>query len=190
MSHQDVKPRRLVYVIPVLCLVGAIIISVFLGFSVLNMQKALKRVVMPGKVEVTLAEPGNYTLFYEYKSVVNNRTYSTGENLPDLEYSLVSKETGLPISLNSRGAKETTYDGPSHSGVSLYDFEISSPGEYVFSAWYPQDQKGKELVFAFSQGLPTGKMFFVVAIVFFLFFVGIILFFIIFVKRQKSRKLN
>ena len=85
MGNQNAKPSRKFYLIPLACILVAVYISVSLGLSVLNMYKGLERVIMPGENIVTLAEAGNYIVFYEYQSVIDNRTYSTGEDLPNLE---------------------------------------------------------------------------------------------------------
>ena len=84
MGDQSVKPGRWIYSIPVLCFAGLAFICVSIGIGILNMTGGLKRVIMPGEVEVALSKEGEYVIFYEYKSVMNNRTYSTGESLPDL----------------------------------------------------------------------------------------------------------
>ncbi len=40
----------------------------------------------------------------------------------------------------------------SRSGVSVFDFSVDSPGEYVFSAKYPADQEGPETVLTVGHG--------------------------------------
>lgn len=60
--------------------------SVFLFstvFSNLNDMAEIPsiQVVVPGSSNITLSQPGKYTIFYEYRSVVGNRIYSTGEEV-------------------------------------------------------------------------------------------------------------
>lgn len=188
MVNQNVKPSRKFYLIPLTCILVSVYIFVSLVLGVLNMHKSLERVIMPGETVVTLTETGNYIIFYEHKSVVDNRTYSTGEDLPNLEYRLVAEATGAQVPLVSTGSRRTTYTGDTHSGLSVFNFSIEHPGNYKFSAWYPGRQRGKEVVFAIGQPLPLGRMFASVGILFLLVFGGGAIFIVIFVMRQKSKK--
>jgi hypothetical protein len=50
------------------------------------------QVVVPGSSDITLSQPVKYTVFYEYRSMVGNRVYSTGEMIPSIQVNLVSLE--------------------------------------------------------------------------------------------------
>ncbi|MDH5662265.1 MAG: hypothetical protein OEY92_04645, partial [Elusimicrobiota bacterium] len=39
------------------------------------------RIVLPGSKDLYLPEAGKYTIFYEYSSMIGDKTYSTGEQL-------------------------------------------------------------------------------------------------------------
>ena len=56
------------------------------------------QVVVPDSSNITLSQPGKYTIFYEYRSVVGNRIYSTGEGIPG-PVNLISTDTGDEIPL-------------------------------------------------------------------------------------------
>ena len=39
------------------------------------------QIVVPGSSDITLPQPGEYTIFYEYRSMVDNRIYSTDQDI-------------------------------------------------------------------------------------------------------------
>ncbi|MGE5662240.1 MAG: hypothetical protein ACM3X1_08335 [Ignavibacteriales bacterium] len=79
--------------------------------------------VVPGSSNITLSQAGKYTIFNEYRSVVGNRKYSTGEEIPSLQVNLVSKETGDEIPLSSASVNRT-YTVRSRSGIRLLDISF------------------------------------------------------------------
>jgi hypothetical protein len=88
------------------------------------------QVVVPGKSDFTLSQTGLYTIFYEYRSIVGNRVYSTGEDVPSIQVNLVSRDTWSEIPL-SNTSMNSTYIVGSRSGIGIFDFSIDKPGIYV-----------------------------------------------------------
>lgn len=68
-------------VLGIIGIIGFIIFVVFL-FKQIKEQTPKIQVVVPGMHEIELGEPGQYTIFYEYRSVIDNKIYMTGEALP------------------------------------------------------------------------------------------------------------
>ena len=64
------------------------------------------QVIVPGSGDITLQQTGKYTIFYEYRSVVGNRIYSTGENIPGIIVNITSKDTGDELPFSSKCSKE------------------------------------------------------------------------------------
>ena len=188
MKTIKIRPSRWLYVISFALILGAVLVGFLIGADVLNMQDRLQRVVVPGESEITITESGEYTIFYEYQSIVNSKSFSTEKELPNLEYKLIAKTTGSQIPLTSTGSRQTTYEGPSHSGVSTFNFDIESPGIYEFSAWYLNGQNSEKVVFAIGQKLPIAKLFGSIALIFLMIIAGVIIFIVIFVKKQKAKK--
>jgi hypothetical protein len=60
--------------------------------------------VMPGDWNITLQQPGKHTIFYEYRSVVNGRSYVTDQKLQELRGVVVSRETGKELTLTPPSA--------------------------------------------------------------------------------------
>jgi hypothetical protein len=70
-------------------------------FNVDNIAAELQstQAVVPGSSDITLQQTGKYTIFYEYRAMVGNRIYSTGEDIPGIIVNIVSKDTGDEIPL-------------------------------------------------------------------------------------------
>ena len=105
------------------------------------------RVIVPAKREITLPKAGEYIIYYEYETEVGDRSFSTGKDIPDLQYALTNKATGddvrlLPVS------HESNYVSAQHSGIALAKFEIATPGTYTLAASYPDDKGEDEVALA------------------------------------------
>ena len=158
------------------------------------------QVIVPGSGDITLQQTGKYTIFYEYRSVVGNRIYFTGENIPGIIVNITSKDTGDELPFSSTAAK-SSYSIGSRSGIGLFDFVIDEPGIYELSAAYPvvQGQQGEEQrqeivlaiihssvierIFGSIIGTVAGAM----VVVLVPFAVGIAIIVITFLKRRKAR---
>ena len=153
------------------------------------------QVVVPGSSDITLSQSGKYTVFYEYRSMVGNRVYSTGEMIPSIQVNLVSNDTGDEVPLSSASVNRTYAIG-SRSGVGLFDFVIDQPGTYELSASYPPaDLRQQEIVLAIIHTSVIEKIFSsimgtvtsAIAIMFIPFVVGVAIIIITFIKRRKAR---
>jgi len=95
----------------------------------------MHRMVAPGSAEFTLSEAGSYTIFHEYRSVHEGRTYSGGEAV-GLSITLARVDDGSEIPLEPSDTK-TSYSYGSRSGASLTAFDLDRPGPVVLTAKYP-----------------------------------------------------
>jgi hypothetical protein len=93
-----IKPSRWFYVIGIIILVGGPIISSIFLFSVVFSNTST---INTGSSNITLSQTGKYTVFYEYQSMVGNRIYSTGKDIPSIQVNLVSKDTWVEILLSA-----------------------------------------------------------------------------------------
>jgi len=106
------------------------------------------QLVVPGTHEIYLEEPGKYTIFYEYQSVVDSKVYSTGQ-VSGLWVSLVSKDDHRDVPL-SKPSTSTSYEWSGRAGESIFEFEIAEPGTYVLTADY-SGGSGTDIVLAIGQ---------------------------------------
>lgn len=200
-----IKPSQWFYVIGITILVvGPIISGIFLFSSVVSnvgdmTEVPSMRAVVPGSGDITISQTGKYTIFYEYRSMVGNRIYSTGEDIPGIQVTLVSKDTGAEIPL-SAASVNTTYTIGGRSGIALSDFVIGQPGEYELSASYPvsvqgqQQEQRPEIVLAVFHGRSLEELFGSIigtvggglAIAFVPVAVGIAIIIITFLKRRRA----
>lgn len=147
-------PGRWWYLVAVLvALAGLAVAGLLVLKTILGAGKDLQRVVMPGEVEVLLDEPGTYTIYYEYRSVVDGRMFATaGSDVSALQVSVEEVATGEGVSLTPPGGNVEYEFGP-HAGRAVFNFEVEQPGGYVVAAGYPEGSEGPEVVLAIGQGV-------------------------------------
>ncbi len=132
------------------CLIAAVLI--YTGINrvqelVTGLDETLPQFVVPGVHELTLSETGKYTIFYEYRSTVGGRVFSTSYALPNMLCRLLAGPRGIEIPLKS-ATLNSSYTFGGREGVSLFEFEIADPGVYTLDCRYPAGQQGPEVVFA------------------------------------------
>ncbi len=180
-------PSRSYYVIGVIaCIVGIVLFAILLRTP----RKAIPpeiQIVVPGSRDLYLPEAGKYTIFYEYLSVIGDKAYSTGEQLSPMLVGLQSRQYYEIFEL-STPSRRMEYEVAGRAGVSVFEFEIESPGNYFLFAEYEGDVKGPDVVFAIGKvktmgTTPTGLgTFYGILIIGGFIIVGT------FVKRRKTRK--
>lgn len=191
MNAEDIRPSRWYYGLAgFVFLAGGALFALLLFKNLSGLADKLKQVVVPGKSEITLTEPGGYTIFYEYQSVVGNRVYSTERNLSGLECALVSKDTRAKVAL-SRASTNSTYAVGGRSGESIFDFRIERPGTYELSAWYPEGREGPEVVLAVGHDFTTKLLLTIfggLGILFGSIALAVAIALVTFIKREKAEK--
>jgi hypothetical protein len=147
-------PSVLFYVLGALVIVGGIALAVgeFVG-TILRVNEWLTRVTVPGTTDIELTEPGKYTIYYEHRSVVDEKPYSSsGGNPGALDYRLTNKATGAEVALSVPSSSENYSFGP-RSGSAVLVFTIAEAGTYTFAAAYRDGQAGPEMVLAIGKGV-------------------------------------
>jgi len=189
MNNQNIEPRRRYYGLAVLVfVVGCVLFGWFLFRNLNGLIDNLTRVIVPGKAEITLSDPGTYTIFYEYQSVLDNKLYSSREDLSGLECTINSKTSGSKIPI-SRPSRDLEYSFAGRKGISVLEFTVEKPGAYEFSCRHPEEQPRIVLAigYRFMDKL-VGTI--VVAMVIFLSSaaIGVAIALRIFFKRQEALK--
>ena len=204
-NQTKIKPSQWFYVVGIIVLLsGPIISGIFLFSSVFSTMNALTQipsiqVVVPGKSDVTFSQTGKYTIFYEYQSVIKNRVYSTGENIPGIQVSLISKDIGYEIPLSTTPIS-STYTIGARSGTGLFDFTIDKPGIYEITGSYPstqgqqKQQERPEIVLSIIHvnldkmtSIIMGTVISGSAMFFVPFLAGIVIIVITFLKRRRAK---
>lgn len=193
MDESRITSSRGYYVLAGVVFVGGwVLFALFLFKSLSGMGARLQQVVAPGETDLTLREPGNYTIFYEYHSVIGDKVYSTDESLSGLRCVLVSKANNSKVAL-SPSSMNSTYELGGRSGRSIFDFRIDQPGVYAISAGYPQGQQGPEVVLAVGKDFTT-RLFATIlealALVFGTMGIAVTITLVTLLKRSKKKKLT
>jgi len=143
-------PSRSHYVIGIAVLiVGLVLFAILSGTP----EKAVPpeiQIIVPGGRELYLPEAGKYTIFYEYLSIIDGKTYSTGETLLPMLAGLESQQyyASFEVTKPSRIRK---YKVGGRAGVSVFEFEIESSGNYALFTKYAGDVSGPDVVFAIGK---------------------------------------
>lgn len=159
MTNPKSRPSGAYYALAAIPMAVALGGFLWLLLADLNsMTTDLKRVIMPGTVRVHLDRTGPHTVFYEYESQVEDRTFRTGKELKEMNCSLTLSATGTRIPLH-RGPGSTSYTYSGHySGYSVLEFALQEPGEYDISCAYAEPTVKDEVVFAIGPD-KTGAIF-------------------------------
>ena len=191
MDEPNITPSRWY-----LALAGAVLVAgwalfaFFLYKNLTGLGAKLQQVVGPGQAELTLREPGRYTIFYEYQSIIGDKVYSTGA-LPGLECTVILKSKNSKVALTP-SAVNSTYHFGGRAGRSLFDFAVDEPGVYVLSSEYAEGRRKPEIVLAVGKDLATGLLktiFGALGLAFGSTAMAIAIAVVTLVKRSKSKKL-
>ena len=99
-GSKTVAPGRVWYVVAVALLVlGLTGTRYFITTRFGTIEAKLTRFVVPGTVELTLEQPGSYTIYHEPNSVVDGRYYAA-ETVDGLRIRVVSAADNTPLALN------------------------------------------------------------------------------------------
>lgn len=154
MSCEKRAPSRWWYgVAGLVFAAGWVGFAVFLFLMLGGISQGLTQLILPGSHQLSLDRTGQYTVYYEYQSVVGNRVFSTPEALPGIECRLTDSG-GNPVALSPSGTS-ISFSSGGRSGFSVLEFDIAEPGRYVFSGDYPAGTSGPDVVFSIGQGLGT-----------------------------------
>lgn len=159
------------------CFLGLLALVVFacgIGLSIwwlmnrmTEMDDGMIRVTAPGVSVFTLEKPGVYTIFFEYKGVLDDRVFTSSANLADMSVK-VKSPSGEPLSLEPVNMS-ASYDLGNRSGVGVYTFKADTPGEYEISSAYDEGVDYGRFVFAIGTdftGSIIGSVFGMMGLIF------------------------
>jgi hypothetical protein len=149
MNRKHPPSRLWYFVIPLLPVAVIAVFGTFLFWHVKAIEDPWFRIVAPKALELSLSEPGRYTIFLENVSSVDGKVY-VSQSISGLKITVTSVETGQPVALEANTGMSYSYS--SHSGISIYDFDIETPGRYRFEAAYENGASEPEVVLAVGRG--------------------------------------
>jgi hypothetical protein len=141
---------RVGYVVAAICLLTGLGIAVwFLWTCISELQAGMIRFVVPANIDLTLDEPGAYTIFHESESVVDGKLYSA-PSIGGLRITVVGDD-GQRIAVADPGFS-AHYRVAGHSGNAVLVFSIAAPGRDRLSATYPSGQAEPKTVLVVGRG--------------------------------------
>jgi len=141
------------------------IVVVFAGFAgmagymlprIESYGSSLIRLLAPGEIDMSLQEPGIYTVFHEERSVVDGRLY-VSDTISGLGVTVESVATGESIPV-VRASMNETYSFGSYAGKSAFNFGITSPGSYRLVAAYDDGRAEPRVVLAIGHNFLSGLL--------------------------------
>ncbi len=170
----------------ILYLVG-VVPSVILGWAGFRgLSDPLVRFVAPGIAEATIEQPGDYTVFYEYRSEIDGREFSTPNTVPPMEIVMFPEGGGQPVSiLASNGGM--SYEFGSKAGRSIGALSLDEATTYDVSAEYTNRATQPEIVLGlgYEKGRSVAQL--VIGTIGF-FLSGMVASVIFFVGRSRRRR--
>lgn len=177
MNHQNITPKRRVYVVSFLILIialGAFVWSILAStsYSIKEDQKIL-RFLVPGTHTLLLGS-GEYTIYNEYMTNYGGHTLSNWPKLKGLSCTLTSNSTNQAVKLESSEQCSSTKDNiktisffithysldmtlpslhVSKRARSAWHFEIEEPGVFTLTASYPDAPNRPYVILSVGQRL-------------------------------------
>lgn len=191
MQQERIRPGIVWYVIA--GLINVICIVLFVLFLVGAIKCAtdsiITRVTAPGTASIEIDKAGKYTIYFEHDSVLDGKVYHTSD-ISDILFTLTSKSTGEQIDLNSSLAN-TSYSINGRSGQSIFDFDVSEPGEYILETIYDTGT-GENAVLAVGRPFVyqmVMQIFLSIGSLFCAIIVPVVIFVITIIKRSNNKRL-
>lgn len=135
--------------------ISGIIYIIYLIFAVVDdfTDSSFRFTTPCNEVSVQL-EAGKYTIYYEYKTYFEDIYFDTGETINGLKLDIKDKINNEEVAVKN-SAVNASYTNSNGSGVSVLDFEIEKPGEYVISSSFV-DNKHEKVVLNIGKAMGWG----------------------------------
>jgi hypothetical protein len=184
----EVKPRRIVYLLPLAFLLGAGIPSaIWLAEGIEGLRAPLERMVAPGTDEIRFDEAGRWTIFYESRSTIDGRQVGSSPQVPSIEITVTSPAGDERVV--QRGVGTMTYQTTRAAGQSIGHVDIVDPGAYTVVA-EDASRLDSEYVIAFGheKGRATARVVSGAVLLGASLLVTMLIFGLIFFVRIRSRR--
>lgn len=186
MSAHPIRPARFWYWVAGAAVVAAVLwlaLSLFVGFRSLSRQvEGFQRVPIPGQAEVSFAEPGGYTVYFEGLGASDDQVA-----LPPFRFSLTTVG-GEEVTIRPYGGS-ATYGLGGHSGRAVATFQIEESGRFLLQT--EGEPQGGQASLAVGPSVGPG-IFGVVSVAIVgalvLFLAGAALAVVVAVRRNRARR--
>lgn len=186
MDEAPRGPGRIWYLVgAALIALGVLFDAQFLLTRIQGLGADMRQVVVPGSTNLDLAEPGEYTIFHERRSVVDGQLY-TSFDISGLRVSVVGPD-GAPVSLN-QPAMTSRYTFNGREAFSIFTFRVERPGTYRLTAAYADGRTQPQAVLSVGHDFLPALLitiFSAIAIGFATLGLGTAIFVVTLVKRRR-----
>jgi len=110
--------------IGVLVLVIGIALIPLIVLKVIKSTPEPQQFLVPGKVEVSVSEPGKYYLWNDHQTFYEGKFYNSGDTLPNVEF-YVTDETGKRLSVKKDASTTIDLGETSKKSIGYIDVENS-----------------------------------------------------------------
>lgn len=188
MKTEIKKPSRIFYVLSfIVLLIGIVTFTIFLITGIKSSLNTIShQVIVPGKSIIELKDPGKYTIYFEYRSVIDGKVFES-DSMKGLRCTLMKTDTKELIKLESP-SMNSNYSVSGRTGESIFVFKIDEAGEYELNAWY-ENGNTNESVLAIGKGfgmVVTRTVFGSIAIMFICIGTSIAIFLTTLIKRRNA----
>ncbi|ADU32095.1 hypothetical protein [Evansella cellulosilytica] len=183
MGMKENGSGKKMYLLAAVIFVVGIACSIFFVITSSVFQTG-ERVIVPGATEIHLEE-GDYTVFHEYRSVIDGKVYSTETALTGLYVRLLEKSNGSHIEM-SPVRFNTNYSLNGREGEGLLSFTIEEEGTYILEGSYEEGFDEKEAIFLIKQTF-LGEILFAVGTFVMSTLLSLILIILALVKRRNNK---
>ena len=187
------KPSKACYILGVfLIIIGITFFVSQVVMVVTNLMDTHNLMVAPGNLEIIAEESGVYTIFYEYRSTIDDKLYSTSNsNISGLKINVTDISNNQEIEIE-RASINTTYSLNGREGVSIFEFKIEEPCKLLIEAEY-EKTKGDDVVLNITKNKVSETMIQVIKIIIITLTIvlcGALVLIITSIKRNKYNKIN
>jgi hypothetical protein len=148
-QSRAIRPRRRLYLVALLAAVAAVVLVVAASVSS-GLPENATRVTAPGTAKLTLAEPGTYTISYEYQAA-GDGPGSVPPEVASMLLELVPADSAKPVPIHPLPGDFTSSEGV-RQDVAIDEFSVDHPGTYSLVSRYSDGQTGKPVVLAIARG--------------------------------------
>lgn len=192
MKNRKIRPSMWWYILSAVILtIGALCTLTGFMYLFVSTVKNTQQIIVPGVHRLMLPASGKYIIFYEYRSVVGGKVFSTNEDLISLLDCFVQTQNGKQIVVSSIPPYEKYNLGERIKAYSAFKFKIDKPGMYILTAEYDNKKESPQIVLGVRRTLH--QIIFVPALFLMLFATISILisagiFWTTFFKRRRAKK--
>ncbi|MBN2542456.1 hypothetical protein JXI42_06275 [bacterium] len=193
MSKNSVKPSRMYYGFGCLNWILGFIVSILvIVFGMKNYVNSLEQFVAPGDYEIAFNKKGNYTIYHEFISDSEDEISFTRNPIEDLSCEISRSDAYEEVPVY-KAKKMWVYFTGNRAGHSIFEFYLISPGNYLFSSYYPEgderNEKGNQAILTIGHQDSGLKKFFGLGLLILIvgFFSGCIVIYYINSERRKNK---